>query len=665
MADGAGGFSAQKMLDQDQDIAFGFSAPSGSFDVIGFEAREAVHQIYEITVQLASQDADVDLHSLMDGEATLSIHHKYDQPRYLSGIITEAERGDSGIRRTFYTVVLRPALHRLAHISDSKIWQSATVPDILKELFETWKITNVDWRLAEKHLPREYATQYRETALAFAERLLAEEGIFYFFEHAEGNHTMVLTDAPLATPELEHAAKLTYNAQGGGSRQGSWISVFRQRERLRSNAYALNDYTFKNPSARMLEEHRRQEDNGSEDDYPLYDYPGRYKDPKTVGSSFTRHRMDAARVDATTGYGETNNIHLCAGYHFSIEDHDDAKANASHFILSVTHSGSQPAALAEDAGSDPTTYHAGFETMPARLPYRPPLGRKPIVDGPQIATVTGPAGEEIYCDNFGRVKVFFPWDRHGEEDETSSCWIRVSQSWAGGTYGYSAIPRVGHSVIVDYLEGDPDQPIITGRTYNAVNIPPTALPDNKTRTVFKTKTHKGEGFNELTFEDEAEKEFIYMHAQKDMELHVQNSRQKRVEFDDTATIGNNSFLAVAKDRVEKIDNNMDVTVTANLSEKVDGDRGLTVGGSYATKTGGDLTIKADGEIVLDATKITLVSGGTALVVSGGSVDAVPTLNVGSAAPGAVAIPPIPAILEAAAGAGTPFVSHCPLKDGDA
>jgi type VI secretion system secreted protein VgrG len=215
---------------------------------------------------------------------------------------------------------------------------------------------------------------------------------------------------------------------------------------------------------------------------------------------------------------------------------------------------------------------------------------------------------------------------------------------------------------VEYLDGDPDQPIITGRTYNITNRPPVNLPENKTRMVIKSKTHKGDGFNELSFEDEQDKEFIYMHAQKNMEVHVKNSRQKRVEFDDTATIGNNSYLAVAKDRIEKIDGNQNTTVTSNMVEKIDGDRGLTVEGAFKTKTGGDLMFKADGEIVLDASKITLVSGGAAVVISGGKVDVAPMLNVGSASPGAVALPAIPAVLEAAAGEGSPFVSHCPIQD---
>lgn len=340
---------AQSFLDQDQDIAFGFTANEGRFVVVGFSANEAVNAPFEIKIELASEDADIDLHALMDTQACLGVYDKYDAPRFLNGIITEVSRGDSGIRRTFYTVTLRPALQRLAHTSDSRIWQNKTVSDIIKQVLEEHNIINVDWLLAGTHEPREYCTQYRETALEFVERLLGEEGIFYFFEHSTDAHTLIITDAPLATPVLAAAPLITYNAQSGGQLKGSAISAFSQHERLRSSNYEMSDYTFKNPTARMNESRIKQEDNGLSADYKLYDYPGRYKNPSTVGGNFTQHRMESVRVDATTGQGVTNNIHLCAGFHFSISDHDDAKVNASHFLLSVRHSGSQSAALQEDS----------------------------------------------------------------------------------------------------------------------------------------------------------------------------------------------------------------------------------------------------------------------------------------------------------------------------
>ena len=223
--------------------------------------------------------------------------------------------------------------------------------------------------------------------------------------------------------------------------------------------------------------------------------------------------------------------------------------------------------------------------MPGHLPYRPPLAQKPLVDGPQIAHVTGPEGEEIYCDEFGRIKVWFPWDRHGEKNENSSCWIRVSQNWAGGAWGHMAIPRIGHEVIVDYLEGDPDQPIVTGRTYHATNRPPYGLPENKTRMTIKSQTHKGEGYNEFRFEDEAGREEVFMHAQKDHNTIIENNethqigndRSKTVAHDQSESIGNNKTINVKNDHTENIGNDMTYSVGRNQQEKYGKDHVHNVG----------------------------------------------------------------------------------------
>lgn len=598
---------AERFLSQKQDLAFSFSGATGNFVVVGFTATETVNAPFEIVIELASDDPNIDLHELMDADACLGIFDKYSQPRFLHGIVTEIEKGQSGIRRTFYSVVLRPSIHRLAHTSDSRIWQETDIPSLVREVLNEHNIANVDWRLDATYASREYATQYRETALDFIMRVLAEEGIFYFFEHTEAGHTMVITDSPLATPVLKHAETITCNTNTGGQNRGSWISQFSQRERLRSSAYEMNEYTFKNPAARMTTQRSQQENNGLQGDYPLYDFPGRYKDPDKIGDVFTKHRMESVRVDATTGHGVTNNVHLSAGYHFSITDHEDANANASQFILSVSHSGQQTSALEEDAGSEPTTYQASFATMPARLPYRPPLARKPVVDGPQIAMVTGPEGEEIYTDEYARIKCHFYWDRRSNKDEHSSCWIRVSQNWAGGTWGHMAIPRIGQSVIIDFLEGDPDQPIVTGRTYHATERPPYKLPEHKTRMTIKSDTHKGEGFNELRFEDEAGKEEVRIHAQRDMNTIVRNNSAKLITENYSEIVGENRLEETLGHYYQAVGASMSIVVgesgqsalqgtdlgmgrnlVSKASEKLSGMDGLS-------GTNGSLTLTCDGD----------------------------------------------------------------------
>jgi len=348
---------AARFLDQDQDLAFAFTGAAGDFTVVDFSAHETINAPFEIRVNLASQDPSIDLHALMDAAGVLGIYSKYDAPRFLHGIVTEAERGDSGIRRTFYSLTLRPALSRLDHGTDSRIWQAMSVPDIAAQVLAEFGVPDVEWRLESPHAAREFLCQYRETHRGFIERILAEEGIFYFFEHTESAHKLIFTDAPLATPMLPAAPELGYNPRPGGQSRGSWVSSFSQRERLRSSSYQMNDYTFHNPPANMKQKHVKQEDNGLAADYALYDFPGRYKDPSGVGDPFTKHRIESVRVDATTAQGTTNNIQLCPGFHFALTGHDDARANGSHRLLAVNHAGQQSAALEEDAGGGAANCH--------------------------------------------------------------------------------------------------------------------------------------------------------------------------------------------------------------------------------------------------------------------------------------------------------------------
>lgn len=582
---------AKSFLDQDQDIAFSFKGTAGDFKVISFHAHEAVNTPFEIHVELASDDANIDLHTLMDAPGVLGIHHKYDQPRYLHGIVTAAERGDSGIRRTFYTLTLEPTLSRLEHGSDSRIWQAKTVPEIVKEVLTEFGVPDVEWRLDATYQPREFLCQYRETHRAFIERILAEEGIFYYFEHSSKAHKLIFSDAPFAMPALKAAPKLAYNPRPGGASKGFWISHFSQRERLRASNYTMNDYTFHNPPANFAKTRAAQENNGLKGDYKLYDFPGRYKDPDKVGDGFTKHRIESIRVDATTANGQTNSIQLSAGYQFALIGHDQLRANGMHRLLSVSHSGQQSAALEEDAGSAPTTYSASFICQPGRLPYRPPLARKPVVDGPQIAMVTGPAGEEIYCDEHGRVRLHFYWDRYSKKDEHSSCWVRVSQNWAGGSWGHVAIPRIGHEVVVDFLEGDIDQPIITGRTYHAANKPPYPLPDNKTRMTIKSQTHKGQGYNELRFEDEAGQEEVFMHAQKDHNTVIENDESHQIGHDRSKNVGNDQSESIGHDKTISVGNDHSETISHNETLSVGNDAAYNITNDLSHTIGRDVMYK--------------------------------------------------------------------------
>lgn len=629
--------------------------------VVDFTHREALSAPFELILNIASHDGNLKAANFLDRNVVLTIWQHGDVLRHVHGVVYEFSQGDRGHRRTFYSLVVRPALWRLSLRHNSRIFQKVTPVAIITTLCHERGLRDVTFDVRRELIEREYCVQYRESDLAFIERLAAEEGLFYYHTFEAGAHRLVFTDAPLALASL---GERTYHSRAGGAAPARHVRKLRHTARVTSSSVVLNDYSFKNPAYAQLHEYQGR-DIEQHADYEHYDYPGRYKRDAS-GKPFTRTRLEYLRREAITAHAESDLPEFAPGSRFTLTDHDNSALNVNWQLIEVVHHGEQPQALEEDSISSSDTggmtrYHNTLVLGPGDTPWRATPNPKPRVDGPQVALVVGPPGEEIHCDEFGRVKVQFPWDRDAQPNETASCWVRVSQGWAGAGYGSIALPRIGNEVTVSFLEGDPDQPLITGRTYHAANPPPYLLPEHKTRTGIKTQTHQGDGFNELCFDDKAGDEFIYLHAQKNLELHVQNSRHKRVEFDDTATIGNNSNVVVAKDRIETIDGNRDITVRTNHTEHVEGERGLTVGGGYQTHASGDITLKADGEIILDARKITLLAGGAALVVSGGSVDVTPTLSVGSASPSAAALPPLPAVLETAAGEGSPFVSHCPQE----
>ncbi len=631
-------------LFQKQDLAFTFHAPAledAELLVTSFSASERVFALPQIDVCLSSEDGDIDLHALLDTPATLTIHHKYLGQRHLAGVIAQIARGDSGHHRTGYELTLLPGLHRLAHGSDCRIFQKKSVPDIVKILLKERGIEDVKWHLSEPHEAREYCVQYRESHLGFLKRIAAEEGIWFFFTYGmNGQHTLHFIDNPQIVPELADGKHLTYNAASGGVVRGAFCNNFAMREQLRATSFMQRDYTFKNPPYNQQQAQQRAEDNGSASDYEIYEYPGRYK-ADGVGKPFTKHRLEATRVDATTGQGATNAIHLMPGHLMELVDHPRAAFNIRYHLLSVSHHGSQPQALGEEAGEGTTTYGAAFEVMPARLPYRPALTQKPLVDGPQIAHVTGPEGEEIYCDEHGRVKVWFPWDRHGQKNDTSSCWIRVASNWAGATWGHIAIPRIGHEVIVDFLEGDPDQPIITGRTYHNNNRTPNKLPDFKTRMVLMSDSHKAEGYNELRFEDEGGQEEVWFHAQKFHNGVVENNetwkvganRHKRVDGSQSESIGGSKDIEVKGDHREQVHGSEHSQIDGSavrlvkISDflKVIGDKVTHVVRNAVTLVEENWRLETRGKQHFETGTIHYINAGDTVVVQAGSNI---TLNVG-------------------------------------
>jgi type VI secretion system secreted protein VgrG len=609
---------------------------SGAEDlaVIELTHRERLSAPFELSVHFASRNGSLSARDILDREATLTILQDDERLRQVNGIVSEFARGDRGHRHTFYRVEIRPALWRLGLRQNSRIFQEVSPLTVLNTLCDEHGLTDLAFAATREPESREYLTQYREDDLAFVERLAAEEGLFYFHEFfevgsdedARAAHRLVFADAPQV---LSHLGERTYHSRAGGTPPARHVRKLQQHARVAPASATLKDYSFKQPAYDQLHDHaaRDLEMHGQrgvvDTGYEHFDYPGRYK-AAASGQAFTRIRLEALRRGANTADAESDLPELAPGTRFTLTDHDLDDLNRDWQVLGVVHHGSQPQALEEDGvtqsdSAGMTRYHNELVLMPADQAWRPEPNPRPRVDGPQIAFVVGPEGEEIHCDEHGRVKVQFPWDRYAEPNTAgaegeaavngASAWIRVSQDWAGGGYGSMAIPRIGHEVLVSYLEGDPDQPLITGRIYNAASTPPYELPAHKTRTVLRTQSHQGEGFNELRLEDEAGQEQIWLHAQKDLELVTHNDR--------TEAIGNDSHLTVHQKRISEIHADDHLTVRGQRHLKIDGDDHLIVGATRHEKTARAQLIEAGQEIHHQAGSKTVIDAGAEITLKAG------------------------------------------------
>ena len=632
--------------------------PKDLFVVARFELTEHLSRLCHCKLELASASPDISAEEVLEQPVELMVWQDGVPLRRFTGVVSEFARSDSGHRRTRYEVIVQPPLWRLGLMHNSRIFQTQRTDAIVRTLLEERGIIDTVFDFRRTSGEREYCVQHRESDLDFVERLAAEEGWHYRYSHGEVESNeppaLIIADHHGDAPRLEPVA---YNGKAGGSTRQSAVFQFSYRERVRAASVAMKDYTFRNPAYALIHEQQADRLAAQRDDYQHYDYPGRFKQDAS-GQPFTKSRLDALRNDAATANGQSNRPDFTVGARVELTDHDNPALNREWLFTGITHTGEQPQALEEEGGSGSTTYHNAFNAIPADRRWRSQAMHRPVMDGPQIAIVTGPEGEEIHCDQYGRVKVRFPWDRYSENDEHSSAWLRVSQGWAGGQYGFIALPRIGHEVIVSFLDGDPDQPIITGRTWHAANTPPYALPEHKTRTTLKTQTHKGEGNNELRFEDEADQEQIYVHAQKDLDLLTENNR--------TEVIKNDSHRTVAKDEFSHIKGNDHSTVDGEKRESIGGDLSLIANGSQHSKqdknqlieAGSEIHHKAGMKIVIEVgAEVTLKAGGSfvkvdpsGVTVSGPMVKLNSGGGPGSGAGASAQVPEMPDLIDAAKGA---------------
>ena len=507
-----------------------------------------------------------------------------------------------------------PWLWMLTRKADCRIFQKMTAPDVIAKVFKDGGFTDFKNSLTGSFEELEYCVQYRESDFNFVSRLMQQFGIFYYFEHEESKHTLVMANSPSAHQPCPGQANADYNQVSGGLEDADVVSSWQAAQELRTGKYSLDDYNFKTPNVELVSSEPTVFANAN-GKFETYDYPGLFLN-KAQGQTAAKIRMQEEEVQHKILCGAGVCRAFAPGYKFELHEHYRPDMNASYVLTEVQHEATVGDSYTYEGDQKGEKYTNKFACIPAEVPFRPPrTAPKPFVQGPQPAVVVGRSGEEIYTDEFGRVKVQFFWDRVGKKDENSTCWIRTSQPWAGKNWGAMWIPRIGQEVIVSFLEGDPDQPIITGRVYNADQTVPYKLPDNQTVSSFMSNSSKGGGgYNELRFEDKKGSEQLYIQAEKDLDVRVKNDSR---EF-----VGNDRSLIVKNDQKEKISGDQHSNVVGNRQEKVGQGMSLQIGQDFNGKTGTKLAYEAGTEIHLKAGTTCVIEAGVqlSLKVGGNFVD---------------------------------------------
>ena len=551
-----------------------------------FVGVERVSDPFRFVLRLLSPNPNVDMQSLLTKPAVLTFQLAGDAERHIHGNICRMKLLEVGAdAMAAYEAEVVPWFWFLTLFSDCRIFQNMAVPDIVEKVFKDRGFTDFRANLQGTYNPREFCVQYRETDFNFVSRLLEEEGIFYYFEHTEDKHTMVLADdvsAFAACPNQPNDASVQFAPTTGGRLDNDVVFTLEAEYRVQTGTASHTDYDFTKPNASLFATLAGTQKGEA------YDYPGKYA-TKDDGDHYARIRLEELEVGISTVRGASNCMGFESGYKFTLTNHYRDAANMDYTLLMVEHRARNTSYGAGQV--DPFEYKNRFEAIPNSVPFRPARrARKPVIDGTQTAVVVGKSGEEIWTDQYGRVVVQFFWDRQGTSNENSSCWIRVAQGWAGKQWGYICIPRIGQEVIVSFLEGDPDRPIITGSVYNAVQMPPYTLPDNQTQSTWKSMSSKGGGgFNELRFEDKKGSEQIFIHGEKDMDMRIKNDRRE--------WIGEDRHLVVVRDKLEKTGRDSHLDLTRDHIEKIGRDHHLTISGKEAISITGSHSLAVTGDVI--------------------------------------------------------------------
>ena len=598
----------------------------------GMHGTEELGRLFRYELSLASDDQAIDANDLLGKPVTVWLELADESKRYFNGFVSRFVQSGSTTTQATYQASIRPWLWFLTREADCRIFQELTVPEIVQKVFEDNGFSEFELSLSGSYEPWVYCVQYRETDFNFVSRLLEQEGIYYFFKHEDGKHTLVLADAYGAHAPIAGNEQVPFTISPDNVHV-ECISEMSITQEVHTGVYSLRDYDFEQPSLDLTAQ-TKQEGKYAHAGFEIYDYPGEYL-TASGGSATTKTRIQeiACQHERVTGTGTARGF--TPGGLFTLTDFPRDDQNREYLVLATTHE-IQPAAFETGGAAGGPVCVCGFVAIDSKIPFRPArLTPKPVIQGPQTAIVVGPDGDEIYTDNYGRVKVQFHWDRYGEQDENSSCWIRVSQPWAGKGWGAVSTPRIGQEVIVDFLEGDPDQPIITGRVYNADCQPPFGFPAGAVSSGIKSSTHKGQGYNEMSMDDTAGKEKFTIHGQYDMNTTVGNNQTNKVGVDQTedvgakrevtigsndkVTIGANRETSIAAKHTVSVGSNEDVSVGGSRQMSVKGKEDVTIGGKSTLQVGGSRTETIAGSHTIVNPRMTITTASQCTVAAGSNL----------------------------------------------
>lgn len=570
--------AAASLLSQGSTSSFQFEIPATRYllSVAGFTVDERISHPYDIHLTLATQN-NVALDEVIDKEAVLSVDHQ-GGTRYFHGVVREFTSLGTDGGYDLYHAHIVPALWFLSLEQDCRVFQFKNVQDIVAEILEESNITSDRYRfaLSREDRLRKFCVQYRETDLNFVSRLLEEEGIFYFFEHYEDKHVIVFSDTNSGYLYMPGKRQIPFNTNDGMVPGKESVFDFIYSRRVRPGKVSQRDYYYKHTNLDLTTQRQGKASAQRE----VYDFPGNYFNEER-GTYLANVRLERLLVLGETAEGQSSCPRMMPGHEWELSGHDYA---GKYLPVAVIHHGAQPQVLGEHAGDGGFRYDNEFIAVPATVTVRPQIvADRPVIVGLQTAVVTGSSGEEIHADPDGylRVKVQFPWDRRGQKDGRTSCWVRVGQPWGGGGWGTQFLPRVGDEVLVTFLEGDPDRPMVIGSAYNSENQPPYALPASKTQSGIRTRSYPNGGtdnFHELRFEDKKGSEEIYLQSEKDWNILVKNDKGQTVGRDESLTVGNNRSKTVGVDQSESVGVNKSIQVGANHNESIGANMTLSVGG---------------------------------------------------------------------------------------